>query len=121
LDPMEKEMPALWHPHAGAAAAYLEWNVRDTSVLQAIRCHTLGHLRMRPLAQVLFVADFIEPGRRFPGIEEARRKSGSNLREGILAKASMTIGYLLQKRLTIHPRLLETWNFFKGIANEKFK
>ncbi len=65
---------------------------------------------MGPLAEVVFVADFIEPGRDFQGVAEARRVSARNLRKGVLTKAAMTIGFLLAKGMKIHLRLLETWN-----------
>src|SRR6185369_7080414 len=68
LDALEKKMPGLWHPHAGAATAYKMWKVRDAGILEAVRCHTLGGPKMGPLAQVLFVADFVEPGRVYEEI-----------------------------------------------------
>lgn len=114
LDAIEEKMPGLWHPHAGAAIAFKKWGFRDKTVLEAIRCHTLGSPKMGPLSQVLFVADFIEPSRRFEGVEKARASARRNLREAVLAKASMTIQFLLEKRMKVHPRLLETWNHFLG-------
>lgn len=110
LDALELQMTGLWHPHVGAAIAKKKWGIRDPAVLEAIRCHTLGKAGMGPLAEVVFVADFIEPGRDFQGVAEARRVSARNLRKGVLTKAAMTIGFLLAKGMKIHPRLLETWN-----------
>ena len=114
LDGMEKRMPGLWHPHVGAAIALKKWKIRDPGVLDAIRCHTLGRPEMGALAQVLFVADFIEPGRTFPGVERARQLAQKSLAEGVRAKAGMTIRHLLEKGMMIHPRLLDTWNAFLG-------
>ena len=112
LDAAEERMPGLWHPHAGAAIALKKWGIRDKAVLEAIRCHTLGNREMGPLAQVVFVADFIEPGRRFEGVGKVRALARKNLKEAVLAKASMTIKFLFEKRMKVHPRLLETWNEF---------
>jgi predicted HD superfamily hydrolase involved in NAD metabolism len=112
LDSMERCMPGLWHPHAGAAIALRKWKIRDRSVLEAIRCHTLGRPGMDPLAQVLFVADFIEPGRNFTGVRRARQLTRKSLAEGVRVKASMTIRNLLEKGMMIHPRLMDTWNAF---------
>ncbi len=112
LDASEERMPGLWHPHAGAAIALKKWGIRDNAVLEAVRCHTLGSPQMGPLAQVVFVSDFIEPGRRFEGVGTVRSLAGKNLRKAVLAKASMTIGFLFDKKMKVHPRLLETWNEF---------
>ena len=112
LDAQEEKMPGLWHPHAGAAIAFRKWGIKDKSVLEAIRCHTLGNPKMGPLAQVVFVADFIEPSRDFVGIQKIRSLARRSLKKAVLAKASMTIQFLLEKKMKIHPRLLETWNQF---------
>ncbi|HET9870162.1 MAG TPA: bis(5'-nucleosyl)-tetraphosphatase (symmetrical) YqeK [bacterium] len=112
LDAGERALPALWHPHAGAAIAWKKWGVRDRGLLEAVRCHTLGGERMGPLAQAIFVADFIEPGRRFPGVGEARRAARESLAGGVRAKASQTVALLLSEGRLVHPRLLLTWNAF---------
>jgi predicted HD superfamily hydrolase involved in NAD metabolism len=114
MDRPEKEMPGLWHPHAAVGIAIHQWGIKDNSILEAVRCHTLGNPRMRPLAQLVFIADFIEPGRAFPGVALARKSAFESLRKGVLAKASMTVAFLFEKGMKIHPRLLETWNAFCG-------
>lgn len=119
LDEAEKRIPALWHPHAGAAIALKQWGIKDARVLEAIRCHTLGNPAMSPLAQVVFVADFIEPNRDFEGVDLARKTARKSLREAVLLKCSMTVEYLLEKNMKIHGRLLETWNYYLDEKNEK--
>jgi predicted HD superfamily hydrolase involved in NAD metabolism len=120
LDPLEQKLPELWHPHAGAAIAWKKWGIRDKAVLEAIRCHTLGSPDMKPLAQLIFVADFIEPKRQFEGVQEARQAALKSLRDGVCVKAGMTVRMLLKNKMRIHPRLLETWNaFLSSDKNEK--
>ncbi len=117
LDRVERQMPGLWHPHAGASMAYHHWKIRDRSILEAIRCHTLGQADMGTIAQAVFVGDFIEKGRRFIGLNKARKAAAQGLREGVLCKASMTMVFLTNKKMRIHPRLVETWNGF--LAQDK--
>ena len=112
LDEEEKNIPALWHPHAGASIAQNQWKIKDKDTLEAIRCHTLGSPEMSALAQIVFVADFIEPGRTFPGVEKVRLIARKNIQEAVLLKCSMTIDYLLSRQMKIHSRLLRTWNSF---------
>ncbi len=114
LDAEEKNLPALWHPFAGANLAYHEWGCRNKDILEAIRCHTLGMAGMGKLAQALFVADYIEPGRRFEGLAKARKAAKKSLAKGVRIKAAQTLAYLLATRRKIHPRLVETWNDFAG-------
>jgi predicted HD superfamily hydrolase involved in NAD metabolism len=115
LDPEEMKLPALWHPHAGANLAYHHWGCRNREILDAVRCHTLGRPGMGKLAQAVFVADYIEKGRRFPGLSEARKAARTSLAEGVKTKASQTLAFLLATQRKIHPRLVETWNDFAGM------
>jgi predicted HD superfamily hydrolase involved in NAD metabolism len=119
LDLDEIRIPALWHPHAGASIALKKWGIKDAQVLEAIRRHTLGSPAMSPLASVLFVADFIEPGRKFDGVTLVRKIAKKSLSEAVLLKCSMTISYLFEKNTKVHGRLLDTWNYFLGTKNEK--
>jgi predicted HD superfamily hydrolase involved in NAD metabolism len=119
LDAAEKKLTALWHPHAGASLALHQWKIKDVEILEAIRCHTLGSPTMSPLAQIVFVGDFIEPGRRFEGVAQARAIARKNLNRAVLIKCSMTISHLLSQNMKVHGRLLETWNRFLGYKNEK--
>jgi len=112
LDTLERTMPGLWHPHVGAAIALKKWKIKDAAVLEAIRSHTLGGEQMGKVAQVVFVADFIEPGRKFEGVHDARSAARQGLTQGVRAKAGLTLGHLLKNQATIHPRLILTWNAF---------
>jgi predicted HD superfamily hydrolase involved in NAD metabolism len=112
LDEEEKKIPALWHPHAAANLAYHEWGCKNRDILEAIQCHTLGRPGMGKLAQALFVADYIEKGRQFPGLSQARKAAKKSLAEGVRVKAALTLANLLSTRRKIHPRLVETWNYF---------
>lgn len=116
LDEEEEKIFALWHPHAGANLAYHEWGCRNREILDAVRCHTLGRPGMGKLAQALFVADYIEPGRSFPGLVQARKAARISLAEGVRVKANQTLAYLLAKGRKIHPRLVETWNYFTNLT-----
>lgn len=109
LDRHERKITALWHPHASAALAFKAWGVRDKAVLEAVRRHALGGPDMGPLARVLFVADYVEPGRRFKGAREARLRSRRSLSDGVRLKCEGTMAYLRRRRLSIHPRLKRTW------------
>jgi HD superfamily phosphohydrolase YqeK len=63
--------------HGPAAAAKLsEDGERRTSVLDAIRWHTVGNARWDRTGRVLYMADFLEPGRRFDRERRARIAAG---------------------------------------------
>lgn len=63
LTQTERENPALIHGKLGAYIAEKRYGVRDKEILSAIRCHTVGKPDMTLLEKILYIADYIEPGR----------------------------------------------------------
>lgn len=55
--------PSLLHAKLGAWYAQEKYGVEDEEILSAIACHTTGKCSMSLLDKILYVADYIEPGR----------------------------------------------------------
>ncbi len=79
--PEEVSNPILLHGRAAAVLMKTEWGVEDESLLQAVRWHTTGDVGMGRLGMLLFLADYIEPGR--PYIDE-------DFRERVLCRGKLT-------------------------------
>ncbi|MNO38558.1 putative nicotinate-nucleotide adenylyltransferase [compost metagenome] len=93
----------LWHAEVGAFVAEEEYGVTDPEVLDAIRFHTSGRENMGLLEKIVCLADYIEPGRDFPGVEDIRKLSKASLEEGLVAGFDSTISLLLEKRRIVFP------------------
>jgi predicted HD superfamily hydrolase involved in NAD metabolism len=119
MDVVEKRIRGLWHCSVGAALAYKVWKVRDREILNAVRWHALGGADMGPLTQVLFVADYVEPNRRFKGVAKVRRIALKNLRQAVSVKCAGVLTYLVQHEMLVHPRLIETWNAFTELKRKQ--
>ncbi len=100
----------LWHAPVGAFVAQTELGVADQAVLDAIRYHTSGRAGMTLLDKVVCLADYIEPGRNFPGVAEIRKLAESNLEQAMLAGFDSTIRFLLDHHKRIFPLTLEARN-----------
>jgi len=109
LDVLAYEKP-LWHAHAGAFVAKRDYGVTDEEVLDAIRWHTSGRERMTLLDKIICLADYIEPGRDFPGVDRLRELAESSLEGALLAGFDGTIRVLLEQRKTIYPLTVLTRN-----------
>ena len=101
---------AIWHGVVGAELVKDELGVQNEEILDAIREHTTGAAYMTPLAQVLYMADYIEPGRDFPGLEKARQFTETNLGLGVAFQTQATLTYLAENGKPIYPKTLETYN-----------
>ncbi|WP_281888342.1 bis(5'-nucleosyl)-tetraphosphatase (symmetrical) YqeK [Paenibacillus sp. YYML68] len=93
----------LWHAHAGAWVARTEYGVDDEEVLDAIRYHTSGRERMTLLDKVVCLADYMEPGRDYPGVHMIREIAEHNLERALLAGFDGTIRLLLDRGKRIYP------------------
>ncbi len=100
----------LWHAPVGAYLVRMEAGIHDEDILQAIRFHTTGNKNMNILDKIVFLADYIEPGRKFPGVEDVRKVALENLDEAVVMALRNTIKFLLDKKQPIYPDTLETYN-----------
>ena len=100
----------LWHAPAGAALVKTEVGITDEDILSAIRFHTSGRPNMTLLEKVIYVADYIEPGRRFPGVEEVRTLAEEDLDSALIQALKNTITFLISKNQAVYPETVATYN-----------
>ncbi len=104
------ESPNLLHGPAGAVFAATHYGITDTAILSAVACHTTGKPGMSLLDKILFLADYIEPLRDFPGVEEIRRAAGKNLDEACIIAYDTTIRHLAEEHEYLHPLTIDGRN-----------
>ena len=112
VDPVEETQPILLHAKLGVYYAIRKYGVSpdDREVLEAIRYHSTGTVDMTQTAKIVFLADLIEPGRDFEGVETLREASFQDLDRGMLLSYDNTIRYLLEDGLLIHPDAIAGYN-----------
>ena len=57
---------------------------------------------MTLLEKIVFLADYIEPSRDFPGVEELRKMSGQDLNQTLIAAYDSTIRHLAEQHAYIY-------------------
>lgn len=100
----------IWHGPVGAVLVRKECRVEEEEILSAIRHHTIGSPTMSPLEKIIFIADYIEPGRHFSGVEEARKLANESLEKAVPYSIRHTLLHLLEKEQLIYPRAVEVYN-----------
>ncbi|ANX12985.1 phosphohydrolase [Fictibacillus arsenicus] len=103
------------HAPVGAFLVEKEIGIQDEEVLSAIYYHTTGNGNMNTLEKVIFLADYIEPNRHFPGVEEVREEAEKDLNKACLMAVKNTINFLMKQNQKIYPLTLETYN---GLMDE---
>ena len=119
---LEKNEPVLLHGPVAACALAECYGIDDEEIRQAISWHTTGCVGMSHLAGIIFVADTIEPGRDFKGVDEMRRLAEKSLRETILFILENQVAYIIGTGKVPHEQSLAAIAFEKQrTANSTFK
>lgn len=95
--------PKLLHAPVGAWLLRHELGIEDEEVLAAIRVHTTGAAGISLLARIVYLADYIEPGRVYPGVDDLRKLALKNLNQALLNALERVIKHVLAKKKVLHP------------------
>ena len=113
LDALEQKALKLLHAKTGAAIARAIYGV-DDAVYRAIWWHTTGHADMTLLEKIIYLADYIEPSRDFPGVDTLRRCVYEDLDKGLLMGLEMTIQEMTEMGNPVHHATIEARDWLKG-------
>ncbi|MGT2810308.1 putative nicotinate-nucleotide adenylyltransferase [Streptococcus intermedius] len=108
----------VWHGMVGIYKIQEDLGLSDPEILRAIEIHTVGSAQMSDLDKVVYVADYIEPNRDFPGVEEAREIAHVSLNRAVAYETTRTVEYLARQGLPIYPQTLETYNAYVGFMKD---
>ncbi|AUI71464.1 bis(5'-nucleosyl)-tetraphosphatase (symmetrical) YqeK [Companilactobacillus alimentarius] len=103
---------AIWHGVVGAEIVKDELGIYDEDVLNAIRRHTVGSTNMTQVDKCVFVGDFIEPKRDFPGINEARDYAKKSLNSAVAFELKHSLAHLIDKNREIYPETFISYNYW---------
>jgi predicted HD superfamily hydrolase involved in NAD metabolism len=107
----EKKQPNLLHGPVGAFLCRRDLQIADEAILRAICYHTTGGEGMSLLDKIVFLADLLEPGRTYEGVDELRKICEDDLDEGLLAAFDGTLQFVLRRKLLIHPLTVQARNW----------
>lgn len=118
---MDNDLPAdmldyhdeLWHGPVGAVLVREKYGIDDQDIFNAIVWHTTGHAQMSKLEKIIFLADYIEPGRNFLGLEEVREAAERDLDEACFLTSRNTIAYLVSRKMLVYPETINAYNAFQ--------
>ncbi len=112
-DELERENGKLLHAKTGAAVAKFEFG-SDEQVVEAIRWHTTGRPNMTTLEKVLYMADYMEPTRDFPGVEELRRLAYEDLDRAMVRGFEMSLADLTARGEEPHKNTVAALQWYQN-------
>lgn len=101
------------HAKKGAELAIVKYGVKDNDIINAIMYHTTGRVNMTLLEKIIFIADKIEPNRKYEGVEEIRKAVYLDIDEAIVKSLESTIEYVKKRNLVLDIESINTLNYLK--------
>ncbi|TDM04399.1 bis(5'-nucleosyl)-tetraphosphatase (symmetrical) YqeK [Macrococcus carouselicus] len=104
----------ILHGPVGACMMKYEFGVEDEEIFLAIHNHTTGRAQMTLTEKIVFVADYIEPGRNQPGVDDIRKLiyTDEDLDKAIYEISKRTVLYLVEKDSIIYPKTIDCLNYY---------
>ncbi len=110
---LERTSAKLLHAKTAAALSRHVFCEED-AVSVAVEKHTTAAGEMSTLDKILYMADYIEPNRDFPGVDALRQLAFSDLDAALLAGLETTLEELAGKGAVVHPNTEAALRTLKG-------
>lgn len=117
------ENSPLLHAKAGSVLAKEEYGIADEDILNAICYHTTGRPQMSMLEKIIYIADYIEPGRRhmkrfgegapMERLTQIRQMSFRDLDEALYNILGDTLNYLQEKGSKMDTMTQNTYEYYR--------
>ena len=112
LGEFSKHNPKTLHSLTGSLVAERIFG-ENKQVVDAICSHTTGKANMNTLEKILYVADYMEPNRDFPGVEQLRYLAYTDLDKALKTGLEMTLQMLKENKQEISPASAEAIAFLE--------
>ena len=112
LDEFSAKNPKTLHALTGSLVAERIFGENE-AVVQAIRCHTTGKADMNLLEKIIYVADYMEPNRDFPGVEKLRSLAYEDITQALKLGLNMTLDMLRSQNRDISPESSQALAFLE--------
>ena len=110
---IEYKYPHLLHGKVGAFYCKSKYDVFDDQIAHAIEVHTTGCPGMNLLDKIIFVADYIEPGRdKQPRLDILRSVAYEDLDKCVFMILEDTVNYLNENPEMVDSTTIDTYNYY---------
>lgn len=114
VDNIMKVQPELLHGPLGSKLIKSQYSVDEECIADAVYYHTTGCENMSLLQKIIFIADYIEPGRKFPMVQELRKAAYENIDAAMIMAFENTIKHVLDNKKLLHPDTVNARNSIVG-------
>ncbi len=110
---MPNNVPApVYHAFLGAFIAEKVLKVKDEEILDAIKYHTSGKANMNTLSKLVLVADMIEKGRDYEGVDVLRKLYDEDFEKCFIKCIEEEMIHLLNKKQYIYVETINAYDYY---------
>ena len=109
----------IWHALIAPKLLKSLFTTLPDDVLDAVQFHSTGKVNMAPLTELLFVSDYIEPGRKFNDISFIKALMEESFSKGVFALTISTIHSLQKRHLPIHYLTRNCYFWYKELLGKE--
>lgn len=119
LTDYELNHPFIIHAKLGAWIARKKYGIREKEILNAITWHTTGKPSMTDLEKIIYIADYIEPGRhKAKNLDAIRKMAFIDLDETMYMILADTLDYLKESKKEIDPATETAYVYYSNLHNQ---
>jgi len=112
LSEFSKKYPKTLHALTGSLVAERIFGENE-KVVSAIECHTTGKGNMTMLEKIIYVADYMEPNRDFPGVDKLRHYAETDMDAALKLGLETTLEHLKRQGAEVSPESREALEYLK--------
>lgn len=113
LSDFSRKYPKTLHALTGSLVAERIFGENE-AVVSAICHHTTGKAGMNLLEKIIYVADYMEPNRNFPGVEKLRELAFSDMDAALRLGLEMTLQHLANLGDEVSPESRQALDYLKN-------
>lgn len=111
----EKKNLFLLHAKVGAYLARKKFHIEDPDILNAIKYHTTGRPGMSLLEKIVYIADYIEPGRNHASnLDEVRKLAFQDLDKAMVVILNDILLHLNKSKKEIDPMTQQSYDYYRN-------
>lgn len=119
ISEIERKNPSLLHAKLGAYLAKDKYDIEDEEILMAIRSHTTGRPGMSLLEKIVYIADYMEPGRKeLPNMMDVRHLAFEDIDKCLYRILRDSLVYLKAQDMPIDQTTEETYQYYNELYSK---
>lgn len=107
-------LPQVLHSYIGADIAEKKFKIKDKTILNAIKNHTIGRTNMSACEKILFVADSLSADRPYSYRKQYNKILFNGLDNVFKAVLCNKINYIISNFKLLHPNIVSIWNYYNS-------